>query len=535
MTQDSTASSPKESHGAAIGGRRGLRLGALATAAAGVFVVSAAVSQPVTLDGRAEDSGESAVQRTDQQVPIGAAALWCPGPEQQGLAEATVSEVDQRVTVRAMAPPRAALGAEFGEPAAGELTLRAEGAAVRASDERGRYVEQQISTADPGELLATGGLAAGVAGAQLWLGDQEQRAGLALTGCGPALDSAWLLAGGQETGRAERLVLINPGRAPISVEVQVLGDGRSAVAAADSEIALEPGERRIVLLDALAPGAVAPAVQVSATGGPVTAYLGDRWLEGTTDLGWELSGPTGDPATTHVLAGVRATEAAPTVLRVAVPGAESAVVQLRALTDEGSVDLPTDVTLLPGEQSTDIEIDDLPSGTSGLVVDSDEPVVVSAQLSTSASTQGRMDIAWAPSSSPIEGLAGTVLPQPGDEESPAVGYRLHVVSPEGAAVTVYRTGPDGEVSSDELEVAPGAATQLALSAADGVWVEAEEGQAYAAVTAGSVVSVVDEDPTADAADRADADADDDEVSMIAVLALSDLPRYRSLVDVVPQR
>ncbi|MGB5953217.1 MAG: DUF5719 family protein, partial [Ornithinimicrobium sp.] len=309
-----------------------------------------------------------------------------------------------------------------------------------------------------------------------------------------------------------------------------------------------------------APAVADPAVHVIASGGPVTAYLGDRWLAGTTDQGWEVSGPTADPATSHVITGVGdsalietaptpeaqagETEASdrppvprPATLRVAVPGVEPAVIQLRALTDEGTVDLPTDVRLLPGEEGADIELTDLPAGTSALAVDSDEPVVVALQLRSAESSEGRADIAWVPSTHPIEGLAGTVLPQTGDD-STAIAYRLEVASPLGAQVRVHRVSDDGEVLDTLLDVPAGTGAHLDLSLAEAVWVEVQDGQAFAAVSAHSVVAVSDEDPTSASRTGEQSDQDNaaevDEVTLISVLPLNDLPRYRSLVDLVPR-
>ncbi|MGB5953643.1 MAG: DUF5719 family protein, partial [Ornithinimicrobium sp.] len=226
----------------------------MATAIVAVFALNGALSGP---NYRADQSPTSMPSASTQaaQVPISSAALWCPGPEQRGLAGATVSEPDQQVLLQAMAPPREALGATFGEPEVGQLTVTAGDESVAQTDQRAVAAEASIGAAAAAQLLATGGLAAGLSAAQLWLGDQEQRTGLALTACGPAVDSAWLLAGGEQAGRTERLVLVNPGRASISVEVAVYGGGDTGAdvdGEGGTQIALEPGERKIVLLDALA-------------------------------------------------------------------------------------------------------------------------------------------------------------------------------------------------------------------------------------------------------------------------------------------
>ncbi|MGB3687413.1 MAG: DUF5719 family protein [Ornithinimicrobium sp.] len=542
-------------------GRPLLRLGALVALLVGLSVAATVTTGPMYLGAQPSEETSSGIGASAERAPVTTSALWCPGPEQQGLSEATVTESPQEVIVQGAAPPGEILGEDFQDPPAGELVVTAGEAPSARITRQGAVLTDSVSAAAAGELLATGGLAPGLSGAQLWLGAQEQEVGLAVTPCRPAVDSAWLIAGGAEPGRAERLVLINPGRAPISVDVQVWGQAGVALQDGGSQIALAPGERRIVLVDALAPSVQAPAVQVEATGGPVTAYLGDRWLSGTTDQGWDLSGATTDPATSHLLAGVfnaqegSADEAeqdaapSPITLRVVVPGPDQAVVQIQALTDQGPVELPTDVALLPGQQSTDIEIKDLPDGTSALAVDSDEPALVSAQLSTSPSEKGRADIAWVTSAAPIDGLAGTPLPQATEAEAPQVAYRLHVAAPLGGRAQVFTVGAGGEVSTSKIDAPPGTATEVELADAQAVWIQAQQGQIFAAVSAGGLIQVSDADPTAQArseqqaedaeptgADRASAnDVSVDDVSVIAVLALTDLQRYRSLVDLVPQR
>ncbi len=537
-----------------------LRLGVVGSLVLGLSLAAGATTDPVYL-GAPGNAERPNVVASAERTPMRTAAVSCPGPEQQGLADSTLAESPQEVVVQAATPPQEALGEDFPDPLAGELSLTAGEERPARTEVQGAVLTDTVSTAAAGELQAIGGLAPGLSGVQLWQGDQEQEVGLALTPCRPAVDSAWLVAGGAEPGRTERLVLINPGRAPISIDVHVWGAEGAKMPEGGSQVALAPGERRIVLVDALTPSVHAPAVQVEATGGPVTAYLSDRWLTGTTDQGWDLSAATADPGTSHVLAGVfdaqelTADEAdqdaapAPVTLRIVVPGPDPAVVQVQALTGEGPVDLPTDVTLLPGLQSTDIEIENLPDGTSALAINSDEPSLISALLRTSHSEEGRADIAWVTSAAPIDGLAGTALPQAADDEAPQVAYRLHVAAPFGGRAQVFAVGADGEVSTSEIDASVGAASEMELGDAQVVWIQPQQGKIFAAVSARSLVQVSDADPTAQS--RVTEQAEDaqpapvntvtgndvpvDEVSVIAVLALTDLQRYRSLVGLVPQR
>src|SRR5699024_2841275 len=119
-----------------------------------------------------------------------------------------------------------------------------------------------------------------------------------------------------------------------------------------SGIVVPPSGRQVVLLDAMAPGEAQPVVHVTTTGGPVVAALGDRWLEGTIDRGAEVTTPAAPPATSLVIPAVpapRPETADGATVRVAAPGQEAAVVQLRALTADGPVRLEQGVnTVEPG-------------------------------------------------------------------------------------------------------------------------------------------------------------------------------------------
>lgn len=525
-----------------------LRLGIVA-AFVGLFLLNGAAGGPIYLDDPPAPTDPATTGTTPQRVSITSAALSCPGPEQLGLSDATVTESLQTVLVHAVTAPGEVLDEGSADAASGELTLTAGEAPSTKITGRAEVVSQSVDTADLVTLVATGTLAPALSAAQLWLGSQEQQVGLSFTPCHPPVESGWLIAGGAQPGRAERLVLLNPGRTPISVDLQVWGSAGSGTDDIGSQVALAPGERRIVLLDALAPGVETPAVLVQTTGGPVTAYLGDRWLKGTADQGWDLSAPAANPATSHILPGILAPQGAgseqdpesapsPVIVRVAVPGSAPAVVSVQGLTDQGAVDLPTDVALVPGQQSTDIEIADLPDGTSALRVDSDEPVVAAAQLSTSPSAQGRQDIAWSPAASPLGGVAGAPLPQLGDD-APELTYRLHLVAPAGGRATVYTLSIDDEIASTDLDLSVDAPTEVLLADARAVWVETTAGEVYGSVSAQGVVPVSDEDPTAGSptatADDDEASPEVDDVPVLAVLPLVDLPRYRSLIDLVPQR
>ena len=230
---------------------------------------------------------------------------------------------------------------------------------------------------------AQDGLAPGVVGGQLGLGTDQGARGLTLTGCTAPAEELWLVGGGDEPGRTEQLVLTNPGPDAVTVEVSVTGSDGPVATTGGGGIVV-PGRGRVVeLLDAIAPGADAPVVRVASSGGPVVAHLAEGYREGTTDRGSEVVSAGAPPATDVVV------PALPTshddrphdvVLRLAAPGDSEAVVDLTALTAEGTVRLPDEVTRVPAGSSVDVALEDLPEGAVALRLRSDEPVVAGAWL-----------------------------------------------------------------------------------------------------------------------------------------------------------
>lgn len=452
-----------------------------------------------------------------------AGMLGCAGPEQQGLVDPTVPEQPQTVTVRALSAPRAALpegvvpagaagsvelssvpgGAGAGQPAADE---------VRAT-ERGEEATLAVSSGVGVVARADGALAAGFAGAQLHLGSRQQRRGLEVTACTEPSDDSWLVAGGEQPGRVERLVLLNPGANPVTVHVEVLGAGGRLPAAGGGGIVVAPSARTVVVVDALAPGEQRPVVHVTSTGGPIVAALGERWLDGTLDRGLELSTPAAGPATDLIVPAVplpTPADAGTTALRVAVPGTRPAVVQLRALTPQGPVDVANAVSTAGAGQVIDIDLTDLPPGTSALHVSADTPVVAAARVERRAEPAGPADLAWIPAAEPVDALAGTPLMHPPGHE---LAHALTLATIDGAVVDVV-TATGSAVQTRRVVVPAAGAQTLTLGAADSAWLRPVSGQVWSAV----VTTTTDELGT-----------------LIAAMTLPELALRRDVVSVQPWR
>lgn len=513
--------------------RAGTLRALLAVAVVSVAVVAAGqVGAPLTEPehllgtGALQDAAGPGEAAGPARQPVTAAALVCPGPEQQGLADPSVPELAQRVLLQAVSAPENLLPEVAVSTAEGSVVLDPTGDTANVStQERAAVAALDLTGAEGAVVSADGGLAAGLTASQAFLSPERQQRGLSVTPCVEPTEEAWLLAGGGDPGRTERLVLLNPGADPVTATVRVLGGGGSAARAED--VVVPAGGRVVSLLDGLSPGVAAPGVQVTTSGGPVAAFLGETWLEGSTDRGTELTSPVSAPATSVVLPGVRVDggEGAGVLLRVAVPGDEQAVAQVRALTAEGPVPVAQEVTLVPDGGSQDIALDDLAPGAYALEVSSDVPVVAAA-LSRSpvgeakdaatrlesggrAGPGGASDVAWAGSTDPVAGLAGTVLP---DLPGPPLEAALHLVAGRAQTVGVALVAPDGTVRRQEVTVAADSTAVVAAGAARSVWVLPTDDDLRAAVTLG----------------RTDPEGD-----LRTTLPLRSLPLTRSLTTVLP--
>lgn len=467
------------------GAGRWARAAAIAGLAA-ALVYGAGSGRLGTLDlAAALDRGGSAPEQTTQPgglAVITDSTLGCVGPGLVGLDNPSVPEADQGVSVSAGSAPAEALPESIAGSDGGGVTLAGvpDGEASEVSG-RGEVAALSIDGSTWVRAAAQGDLAAGFAGTQLGYSFEEQQWGMATAACGAALDDVWLVAGGDETGRVERLILANPTGNPITVTAEVLGAEGPVSVVGGTGIVVPPAGRHVVLLDALAPGEERPVVHVTTTGGPVVAALGDRWLEGTVDRGTEVTTATAAPAISLVIPAVpapRPDTADVAVVRVAAPGSEAAVVQLRALTPEGPVRLEQGVTNVAPGAVVDVDVADLPAGTQGIEVSADTPVLAAAHVQRRADPEGVSDLAWIPATTPTDELQGAPLATSADG---AITGSLSVTSLEGAIVEVV-TVVGGEVESSELTIPAASSRTVDLPAqTESVWVQPLEGAVSTAV------------------------------------------------------
>lgn len=432
------------------------------------------------LDRETPESG--AVPQQAGLTVIGDSTLGCAGPGLVGLDDPSVAEPEQRVRVSAGSAPSEALPQSVPVSDAGTATLGGiPGETPQEVAGRGDVATIFVEGSRWVRAAAEGSLAPGFAATQLGHSVKEQQWGMAATACGVAQDESWLLAGGDAPGRVERLILANPTGNPVTVSAEVLGVEGPVDVVGGSGIVVPPSGRQVVLLDALAPGEARPVVHVTTTGGPVVAALGDRWLEGTIDRGTEVTTPAAAPATSQVIPAVpapRPDTADAATVRVAAPGEEAAVVQLRALTADGPVRLEQGVANVEPGAVVDVDVADLPPGTQGIEVTADTPVLAAAHVERRDEADGAGDLAWIPATTPAESLLGAPLATSGHED---IASSLSLTSLEGATMDVV-TMVGGVVQVRGVSVPAASTHTVDLDPqTESVWVRPTQGTVSAAV------------------------------------------------------
>lgn len=399
-------------------------------------------------------------------TPVTDAEFLCPGTELTGIDD--VPDVSTSVRVVAGTAPAAVLGVD--PPAStGAVTLAvASGPTVpdaadgERTTQRGAVVTTTASEDGVVRAAGSGGLAPALLAAQESDPREDQVAGLASTACPAPAAESWLTGGSAEPGRQERLLLLNPGANPVTVDIAVAGRRGPIVTGAATGVVVPARSRHSVLLDALAPDEAAPFFHVTTRGGFVGAVLADHWLDGVTPRGFADVPGLAAPATEQVIPAVTG----PGSVRLHAPGEQDAVVEVRLLTPDGPSALPDGAGVLrvPAGTTAEVPLTKLPSGVSALQIRSDEPVVAAAQLTP---VKAR-DFAWAPASALIRGLAGAVYPA---LDSAADRTRtLALASTGGRARVGVTTVADGRAQTRELSIADDATLTLDLSLSDAVWV-----------------------------------------------------------------
>lgn len=403
-------------------------------------------------------SSDPAPQNSGQRVAATSVTGYCPGDP---LADS--SEVEVTGSIMAHAAPDEVLegivtpGDEEGEIAIEDLSASLVATApTSVSHDR---------LTGPVKVQGTQRQAPGMTAVQSVVAGGERATGLAAVPCtGPTAD-AWLVSGGAQDGRQEHLVLTNPGANPVSVTIDAIGTK------GEESVVVPAHDRSVVLLDAIGGTDAPQAVHVTSSNGLVVPTIVDHHLDGLVPAGVETSVPTTAPRTRQVIpAGSGGDERG---IVVGVPGGSDAVVQIRSLGEDGS--RSAKVKTVPAGSAVDIDLPE-ESGGHAWLVESDEPVVAAAHLTTEAS-DGTRDMAWSVATSAIRTLGGVALPiGPGDDVTRTVSLTADE-EPATAQVLALR---DGQVTTEEVSLEAGHSAAVSIGSAEAVWVRPTNGTVHAA-------------------------------------------------------
>jgi Family of unknown function (DUF5719) len=435
-------------------------------AAAGVGLVAGAMHAQGALAVGPRGAGD--LSSAGATAPVRGASVVCPGPELKGVQG--LDDLPVGVRVAAAAAPTEALGDLSPATTAGSLSVDAmpQGTVAHPLSTRGQLTTGDVSDAKSVLVSGTQSLAPGLAAVQSWFVADGDRRSLGSVPCGQAVADSWIMAGGAEAGRQERLVLTNPGGNAVSVDVTMYGSQGAVASSIGKGLVVPPHGRTAFLLNSISGSVPSPAFHVLAQGGVVAAVVNDLWLDGTRAAGSDDAIPSAPPAREQVIPTV--TVAGRALLRVAVPGDGEAVVQARVLTAHGARALPTGgVTRIAGGTVRDIDISSLPADTVGLQVRADVPIVAAAMVSRAAAGKPS-DFAWCVSTAPITGVAGMPLVEPAGEPQP-LGHALTISAAGGSAqVRVVTVDGRGAVQTHTVSVPADSTTAVTATGATEVWV-----------------------------------------------------------------
>lgn len=231
--------------------------------------------------------------------------------------------------------------------------------------------------------------------------------GMSLTPCRMASTDQWFAAGSTTLGEDLVLALSNSGTIPSVVTVSALGAGGKV--AEPQQITVPAGQTIFALPAGWFTDESRLALHVEADGPGVAAWLQSTRMDGETPRGnaWV---PSTTPATRTLIPALPSTHS---TLRIAVPGTDSAHVEVEQISASGTHPLPGGQFDVDGQAVLDIPLDDLGEAISSMRITSSHPVVaqvMTRQEGADYPTGGRWDArSFLNASTPLTsiGLPGT--------------------------------------------------------------------------------------------------------------------------------
>lgn len=324
--------------------------------------------------------------------------------------------------------------------------------------------------------------------------------GTTITACADPSFSGWLVGGGTTTGRSTVLQLTNPTSGIAKVSLQTYGaQGISSETTEPIEVA--PHSTRVLSMVAYSPDSDQLALQYSATGAPVVAFLQQSTVRGLVSGGVSASTVSADAAKSQTVSGVRLTDNkqqndaannsgysdSDSVLRIVNTGSNTKVDV--ALTD--SVGKVTHKSVQMARNSVnDVSLGNLPNGVYTATVSSTQSVVAAARVTSGGTSAPRYS--WISSIKPQMGERLLAMPTAVDSAT------LNISNPtdEDSSVTIsiddapeYKVALAAHTSAD-VKTAPGAIVRINAAAAvtNSIGVTGGLGAAVTAVPANSALT-----------------------------------------------
>ncbi|MDE9367708.1 DUF5719 family protein [Luteipulveratus sp. YIM 133132] len=393
----------------------------------------------------------------------------CPGPDRPGSPGTGAAAQDVQLITAGL--PQEMLP-DHPTGAGGMITARTlpGSGALLAVDRRGDVATGTVSGPSGVDIVGSGALAPGLTALQVDDDRAPATHGLAMTTCTRTASTSYLIAGGPEPGRLERVVLTNPSPNPVVARVSVLGTTHT------QDVTVAGRSRAVTLLGAVDDTAQAPVVKVTSASGTLAVALSDLFQDGTRPVGSEVTGPARPPAQSSLIPAVL-TGAGPVSVRIGVPGAEDAVVRVQVV-GPSEDPVPDAVRTVAAGSSGTITLPDLPAQRYALRITSDVPVVAAAESVSGRGTGGATDIAWMPTSEPITAVGGTPVPR-----VPGASAALVLSAEEDAeqVVTVGLTDTSGTTTPQRVRIPAGGVANVPTGSATAVWVRTTARPVHAAL------------------------------------------------------
>jgi hypothetical protein len=278
---------------------------------------------------------------------------------------------------------------------------------------------ERKAASGPLTVAGTGAMASGLEAAQTSriLGGANR--GLAGVRCVQPGSSAWFVGPGPAAADVT-LYLANVDRAAASVEIAIYSGEGPVVGGSGNGLLLKPGEHRAIQLRDLAPSPLEMAVQVATDSGRV-AVAAKAVLRGGKGVDWL---PVADEPATRVVEPVLPGGGGLRTLYVAAPGEEDTVVQVKAVTSDGSYTMKSRESMdVPAGSAATLDVSTGVGGQpSAIVLTADVPIVAGIMIT---GTGTRQDVAFSAGAAPID--IGSVVAD--DRTGKGVTSRLILSAP----------------------------------------------------------------------------------------------------------